>query len=242
MKFIKRTTNPSNDNKNYLRLSKGYNKCIQGNPKSGVNHGTYDVLPNCTGWCYGRYLEAQGYTKCSLPTSNAEEWLQKNTTYEEGFTPRLGSILVYSKGKIGKKDDGAGHVVFVENIDKKGNLLVSESGWSAKKRMWTQTLKPPKYTYKSGYKYEGCIYPKENFETAYYGTLPTQNLKYGSQGTQVKYLQDFLNWCMGSYLTVDGHYGPGTRDVVKQFQKKYGLVMDGKFGPACRKKASTIKF
>lgn len=58
MKFIKRTSNPSNDNKCYLRLSKGYNKCIQGNPKSGVNHGVYDVLPNCTGYCYGRYLSS----------------------------------------------------------------------------------------------------------------------------------------------------------------------------------------
>lgn len=236
MKFIKRTTNPANDNKNYLRLSKGYNKYRQGNTKSGVNHGIYDVLPNCTAWCYGRFLEAQGYKSCKLPVSNAGEWLKDNVTYEEGFTPRVGSVMVYSKkGK-------AGHVVFVEDIDKKGNRLVSESGWSAKKRMWTQTIKPHSYTYKLGYKYEGCIYPKENFDIGYYGSLPTDNLKYGSKGKQVKYLQDFLNWCMGSYLTVDGHYGPGTRDMVKKFQKKYGLVADGKFGPACRKKAKTIKF
>lgn len=238
MKFIKRTSNPSNDNKCYLRLSKGYNKCIQGNAKSGVNHGVYDVLPNCTGWCYGRFLESQGWTKCSLPTSDAGAWIEDNKTYDEGFTPRLGSIMVYNKKGTKKK----GHVVFVESIDKNGICLVSESGWNAKKRMWTQTIKPNNYTYKSGYKYLGCIYPKENFETGYYGTLPTENLKVGCKGTQVKHLQDFLNWCMGSYLEKDGHYGPATVNVVKQFQKKYGLVVDGKFGPACRKKASTIKF
>lgn len=240
MKFVKRTTNPSNENKNYLRPNQGYNKYRQGNVKSGVNHGKYDVLPNCTSWCYGRYLESQNWTSCKLPIVNAEEWLQKNTTYPEGFTPRVGSVMVYSKGKIGK--DEAGHVVFVEDIDKKGNVLVSESGWNAKKRMWTQTIKPTSYKYKSGYKYEGCIYPKENFEIGYYGTLPTENLKYGSKGKQVKYLQDFLNWCMGSYLTIDGHYGPATRDIVKKYQKQYGLEVDGKFGPACRKKAKTIKF
>lgn len=238
MKFIKRVSNPSNDNKNYLRLNRGYNKCRQGNTKSGVNHGIYDVLPNCTGWCYGRYLESQGWTSCKLSISDAGAWLDDNKYYDEGFVPRLGSIMVYRKNGTSTK----GHVVFVEDIDKKGNCLVSESGWNAKKRMWTQTIKPSKYTYKTGYKYIGCIYPKENFETGYYGTLPNQNLKYGSKGTQVKYLQNFLNWCMGSYLEEDGHYGPATRDLVKKFQAKYGLVVDGKFGPACRKKASTIKF
>lgn len=235
MQFRKRTTAPLDDNKYYLRKPKGYNKCIQGNPKKKANHGVYDVLPNCTGWCWGRFLESQEYTTCKLPTSDAGKWLKDNKVYEEGFTPRLGSILVYSK------KDGAGHVVFVESIDKKGNLLVSESGWNANKRMWTQTIKPHKYTYKTGYKYEGCIYPAENFETPYYGTLPTKNLSYGSKGKDVKYLQDFLNWCMGSYLAVDGSYGPAVRNVVKEYQKKYNLVVDGKFGPACRKKAKEIR-
>ena len=236
MQFKKRLTAPLDDNKYYLKKPKGYNKCIRGNKDKKANHGVYDVLPNCTGYCYGRYLESQNWTSCKLPTSDAGKWLKDNTYYDEGFTPRVGSIMVYSKkGK-------AGHVVFVESIDKKGNCLVSESGWSANVRMWTQTIKPHNYTYKTGYKYEGCIYPKENFEIGYYGSLPTQNLKYGSKGTQVKYLQDFLNWCMGSYLTVDGHYGPATRDIVKKYQKQYNLEVDGKFGPACRKKAATIKF
>lgn len=236
MQFRKRTTAPLDDNKYYLRKPKGYNKCIRGNKEKKANHGVYDVLPNCTGYCYGRYLEAQNWTSCKLPTSDAGKWLKDNTTYDEGFTPRVGSIMVYSaKNK-------AGHVVFVESIDKKGNLLVSESGWNSNNRMWTQTIKPTSYKYKTGYKYEGCIYPKENFEIGYYGTLPTENLKYGSKGTQVKYLQDFLNWCMGAYLTIDGHFGPATRDMVKKYQKQYGLVVDGKFGPACRKKAATIKF
>ena len=238
MKFKKRTTNPSSENKCYLRPNQGYNKCIQGNKASGVNHGKYDVLPNCTGWCYGRFLEAQGWTSCKLPTCDAGGWLDKDTAYDEGFTPRLGSIMVYKKSGTKEK----GHVVFVEDIDKKGNRLVSESGWNAKKRMWTQTIKPYNFKYKTGYKYLGCIYPKENFETGYYGTIPTENLKLGSKGTQVKNLQDFLNWCLGTYLEVDGHYGPATRDAVKKFQKQYKLEVDGKFGPACRKKATTIKF
>ena len=36
MKFVKRLTNPSDDNKCYLRLSKGYNKCVQGKSEPEV--------------------------------------------------------------------------------------------------------------------------------------------------------------------------------------------------------------
>lgn len=242
MEFVKRLTPPSDDNIYYLRKPKGINPCIRGNTKYGLNHGPYDVLPNCTSWCNGRWLEAQHYTEDKLPyKSNAETYLRDNKTYEEGFTPRVGSILVYSKGKIGS--DAAGHVMFVEAIDNKGNCLVSESGWNfKKKRMSTRTVKSPKYAYISGYKYEGCIYPAENFGIHYYGQLPTQTLKYGSKGTQVRHLQDFLNWCLGETLSVDGHFGPATRNAVKKYQAKYDLEVDGSFGPKSRAKAKTITF
>lgn len=244
MKFVKRTTAPSKDNKYYLRPDEGYNKCIRGNTKHGINYGRYDVLPNCTGYCYGRFLESQHKKECDLPTSNAETWLDKNKIYQEGWGARVGSILVFAKGKVGNADDGAGHVVFVEGIDKKGTLLVSESGWSAKKRMWTAKMKIQKdggYKYSSKYTYLGCIYSPTNFENYFYGTLPTKNLHPGSKGTQVKNLQQFLNWCIGTDLRIDGSFGGKTEKAVREFQKKYKLSNDGHFGPACRKKAKEIK-
>ena len=244
MKFVKRLTAPEKDNKYYLRPDKGYNKCIRGNTANGINYSKYDVLPNCTGWCYGRFLESQELTECDLPTSNAELWLEKNKKYQEGWGARVGSILVFAKGKVGKAEDGAGHVIFVEGIDKDGTLLVSESGWSAKKRMWTDKMKIQSnggYKYSSKYTYLGCIYPPTNFEEYYYGEFPATNLKYGNKGKDVKKLQQFLNWCMGSTLVLDGHYGPAVRNVVKDFQRKYDLEVDGKFGPACRAKAKQIK-
>lgn len=247
MKFIKRTTNPSNENKWYLRPNKGYNHNIQGNTDHGLNHGKYDVLPNCTGYSYGRFMECQEMTKCDLPqNTTAEEYIAKNKTYEEGWIPRIGSIMVWAKGKATTKKDGSGHVENVEDIDKKANAFNGTSGWNAtKSRVWTQTIKAGSkfdYKYKLGYKYIGCIYPKENFGFSFFGTLPTENLKYGCKGKQVKNLQIFLGWCLGVRLDIDGHYGPDTLKAVKQFQKQYGLEVDGKFGPACRKKAKTIKF
>lgn len=246
MKFIPRVSTPKDDNKCYLKSPKGYNKCIRGNTKNGLNHGKDDVLPNCTGYAYGRFLEAQEWTSCKLPTCNAEMWLEKNTKYQEGFTARVGSILVFAKGKVGTGSDGAGHVMFVEDIFKDGTAYCSESGWNfTKSRMDTRKVKRDsknRYVYSSKYTYLGCIYPDENFEIGYYGQLPTTTLKYGMKGKEVKRLQDFLNWCMGSKLSLDGHFGPATRDEVKKYQKKYGLEVDGHFGPACIAKAKTIKF
>lgn len=247
MQFRKRTTSPLDDNKWYLRPNKGYNHNIQGNTKNKLNHGKYDVLPNCSGYSYGRWMECQEMTKCDLPqNTTAEQYIAKNTKYEEGWIPRIGSIMVWAKGKATTKKDGSGHVENVEDMDKKASVFNSESGWNAKKkRVWTETIKlNSKYTYvhKSGYTYLGCIYPKENFGFSFFGDLPNKPLKLKSKGTQVKNLQLFLCWCLGIKLDIDGKYGPDTYNAVIKFQRKYGLEVDGKFGPKCIAKAKTIKF
>ena len=65
----------------------------------------------------------------------------------------------------------------------------------------------------------------------YKGTFPTEILVPGDVGTQVGYLQDFLNW-YGSYgLDKDNSYGPATTAAVKDFQKTEGIEPDGNFGP-----------
>lgn len=91
----------------------------------------------------------------------------------------------------------------------------------------------------------------------YTGKFPSLGLKgylkKGDKGTNVTRLQQFLNWCINAKLSIDGSFGPATLDAVLDYQKKYGLVSykkvngkkvsyyDGFFGPACLKKAKTIK-
>ena len=43
----------------------------------------------------------------------------------------------------------------------------------------------------------------------------------------VEWLQTSLNKLINAGLTVDGHYGDGTRNAVKQFQQANGLTSDG---------------
>lgn len=79
----------------------------------------------------------------------------------------------------------------------------------------------------------------------YSGNFPSLGTKgylsKGDNGGQVKRLQKFLNWCIGAKLTVDGDFGSKTEKAVKNFQKKYGLTVDGYFGKGSLAKAKSIK-
>lgn len=80
---------------------------------------------------------------------------------------------------------------------------------------------------------------------AYSGTFPTLPkkgyLKNGDTGTQVGYLQSFLNWAIDAGLKVDKDFGDLTEKAVRTYQKKYGLTIDGEFGTKSLAKAKTIK-
>ena len=52
----------------------------------------------------------------------------------------------------------------------------------------------------------------------------------GNQGAMVKELQIALNE-NGAKIWTDGDFGPGTERAVKAFQRKVGLVPDGRVGP-----------
>lgn len=71
------------------------------------------------------------------------------------------------------------------------------------------------------------------------------SLKKGSDGTQVKYLQQDLNYLGfkgkdGKVLTVDGSFGTNVEYAVKAFQKKYGLEVDGSYGKKSYEKMKTL--
>jgi hypothetical protein len=61
---------------------------------------------------------------------------------------------------------------------------------------------------------------------------PSQTLKPGDQGAQVKTLQKALASLGYSPGTPDGDYGPSTQNAVERFQIAKGLAEDGVVGPA----------
>ena len=60
--------------------------------------------------------------------------------------------------------------------------------------------------------------------------IATPTLRKGSTGKQVGYLQQDLNYILDIKLDVDKDFGGATANAVKQFQKKYGLTVDGIYG------------
>ena len=85
--------------------------------------------------------------------------------------------------------------------------------------------------------------PTKPTKKGYTGTFPKVPpiLKYGSEGTQVKNLQKFLNWYGNYGLDVDGIFGKNTEKAVKAFQKKVKISIDGEFGPISLKEAKAVK-
>lgn len=145
MGFTPRLTEPSITDPYWIQVgSGGYNPCIYACGNS--------VLPNCTGYAVGRFMEILGTTTCNLKSLNGGEyWGYTSDGYQRGQTPRLGAIACWSK--IGE----AGHVAVVEQINADGSIIVSESGWGCAKRFWTNTLSKG-YKYGTSYIFQGFIY------------------------------------------------------------------------------------
>lgn len=81
-----------------------------------------------------------------------------------------------------------------------------------------------------------AVYPS----SPYTGALPKGVVKKGSKGSDVKAVQQFLNWCIKYGLSKDGICGPKTVSAIKKYQKQYGLKVDGIFGARSKAKAKKI--
>lgn len=67
-------------------------------------------------------------------------------------------------------------------------------------------------------------------------TMSNKILVYGSRGKDVTELQKYLKKLGYDPKGIDGIYGPDTRKAVRDFQKAYGLLVDGKAGPETKGK------
>ena len=69
------------------------------------------------------------------------------------------------------------------------------------------------------------------------GTKYRNYIKMGDSGSEVKKLQQFLNWAINSNLVVDGLFGDKTDTAVRAFQTKCKITVDGLFGSTSLTKA-----
>lgn len=191
-------------------------------------------------------LEHYGFkvARPNISTSMSSAWKELNKGNRAG-------ILLLKKGTRGSVTwtSGGHYVAFLKYKvqDGKHYFYTKDSGarkndgWHCYEttmkgllpQIWVVELpkEEPKAETKEEVKYSGT-FPK----------LPSRGyFKLGDTGSQVKYLQKFLNW-YGKYdLSVDGEAGPKTISAVKKFQKAMDLATDGKFGAKSLAKAKAVK-
>lgn len=124
VKFVKRTTAPTRDNRYYYA--------------DNVFEQSGFGMPNCTAYAWGRFYELTGeYPR--LYTGDAENWWDYQDGYQRGSTPRLGAVIVWRRGRTHDDSDGAGHVAIVEEIYNDGSFLISQSAWNGT-NFWTEVI------------------------------------------------------------------------------------------------------
>lgn len=232
MAFVPRLTKPEAGNPYYNTVGNGgYSRAIKGKPTdSGCN-----VLANCVGCAVGRFHEIVGDTSMSLiDPVNAENLFANAQKHglKTGSTPQIGALIVWQKGATLTSADGAGHVAVVEKCSVDGTITTSESGYGASKPFWITVRKPP-YSYSSGYKLLGFVYPPHIDRNPY--AESSRALKKGMVGSDVKWMQWEL--CESGYIReteIDGHFGVITLGALLAFQFENGLELDGVCGPKTR--------
>ena len=147
MAFVPRTSPPIRGDLNFIsRLYgfKGRNGCIP------IDYSDGWVMPNCTGYAWGRFSEILG-EPCKLSASNARNWYNyKADGYSRGGTPQLGAVICWYSSTYG-------HVAIVERINSDNSILTSESNYSSG-YFKTRTLQPPNYRLGSSFSLQGFIY------------------------------------------------------------------------------------
>lgn len=162
-------------------------------------------------------------------------------------TPTKGSQVFFTRnGQV----SGCHHTGLVYKVDKtyfytiEGNTsgasgVVSNGGGVAKKKYSISA-------YKGKVLFGHPKYDKSN-KTSDKPKLAdsTPNLKKGSTGTQVRNLQECLNYLGfkgkdGKALTTDGDFGTNTECALRAFQKKYKLSVDGIYGSKSKAKMKKL--
>ena len=215
---------PEKGNPYYNRIQNGgYSKAIQGVP---VVEGL-SVLRNCVGWAHSRFHEIAGCKAMNLfDPVNAENIFANAAGHglRTGAFPDPGALIVWQKGATLGGNDGAGHVAVVEAMHKTGAITTSESGYNAKKDMWTTVRNVP-FENGAGYKLLGFVYQPS----------AVLDVKKGDRGQVVQWIQARL--AARGYLRageIDGDFGRITLGAVCAFQLENGLKCDGIAGRLTR--------
>ena len=241
----------SSGSSNYTEYGYWYGTQVQGN--SGGSY--YAWCAYFISWCARQAgIPTSIISNASYACAGSDNGDFKNLDYyaRGSYTPKVGDLVFFCwEGNSSCWD----HVEIVIGVDSSNvtTLGGNTSTNNVKKRSWNLSNSyirgygVPKYTSGStptptptptpSGSVQDLTNPKNPNK---YSTPPSGTyLNVGDSGTYVRWLQACLNQC-GYSCDVDGQFGYGTAEALKSFQRKYGLTVDGGFGPECRTKIIAV--
>lgn len=163
----------------------------------------------------------------------------------DAYVPKIGDVIIYYWSDSGKGDckSGASHVGMVISVS--GNKFTVIEGNKGSGVVGTRDMSV------NGRYIRGFITPRyvgeESLKTDYRpttpfnGSLPTKNVSYGDTGSDVKKVQQFLNWAVNAKLETDAQCGALTVMAISIFEATYSVPnADGCFGAGCREAANKL--
>ena len=205
---------------------------------------------DCSGLVYYVYKQ-HGVT---LPYVTSADWTKYGTVITDRNQLRSGDILLFGSSKtklnhMGVYDANGGYIIQALNsnydIIRKPTLSewVSSSSWNSNGSNQFQYAIRVFGGGSSGNSSSNSGSSSSSSSKPYISN-PNRTLRWkelnSTYDTTTKELQECLNYIMGAGLKVDGKYGIATHDVVKEFQGKYGLTVDGDAGPMTLKKVNEV--
>ena len=216
--YHEKASNADLDDYNANRGSNNYNKYAR---DVGVANGQ----PWCATfvwWC----MKNAGVPDSSYPsrTTVTRDWFNQRGLFRPrgNYTPKPGDYVVFGN---------VAHCGIVESVS--GSTVITIEGNSG------DQVKRNTYSMSNGYILGyGIINYNSSSSTSSGGgaasdnpgspyPVPTENLRSGSRGDSVKWVQKFANDIMGAGIDVDGIYGNQTTYAVRVFQQNNGLAVDG---------------
>lgn len=124
MTYTPRLTAPTSSDLRWIQVnSGGYNQCIYG------SDGPPSVLPNCTGYVHGRWMEIGNLATDNMGLSFADAkqyYSQSDASLVRNSEPRLGAVVCYDSTSASNPH---GHVSIVEEIIDSNTIRVSQSDY-----------------------------------------------------------------------------------------------------------------
>jgi peptidoglycan hydrolase-like protein with peptidoglycan-binding domain len=181
-------------------------------------------------WC----MKKAGVADSAYPsrTTVTRDWFNDRGLYHARgtYTPKAGDYVVFGN---------VSHCGIVEYVS--GGYVHTIEGNSGDQVQ--QNRYPLTSTYILGYGeivYSGSSVTTDTSNPGSPYPVPTSNIRSGSSGDQVRWVQKFANDVMGAGISIDGVAGTQTVNVIKQFQSQYGLTVDGIAGTQTINKMLTV--